>query len=95
MARPGEDTSSVRRAAEAESRRLWRLAGMGGTLVSEILGGTLLGWLLDYAFGTKPTLLIVFTVFGVIVGMTTFIRGALAQSRSTGSESSDSRRRFP
>jgi len=68
-----------RSAAEQESQRLWRLAGMGGTLASEILGGALIGWLLDLFFGTKPTLLIVFTMIGLIVGMTTFIRSALKQ----------------
>ena len=62
---------------------------MGGTLVSEIIAGAGIGWLLDLAFGTKPTLLIVFTVCGVIVGMTTFIRIALAQSQPTGPVSSD------
>ncbi len=68
-------------AADAESRRLWRLAGLGGAMTSEILGGTLLGWVLDYFCGTKPTLLIVGTVVGVIVGMTSFIRTAIAQSQ--------------
>ncbi|MBT8484485.1 MAG: AtpZ/AtpI family protein [Phycisphaerae bacterium] len=70
--------------ADAESRRLWRLAGMGGTLASEILAGTLLGWLIDKFFGTGPTWMIVLTVAGVIVGMATFIRSALKESGAAG-----------
>ena len=70
----------------AESRRLWRLAGMGGTLTSEILAGTLIGWGLDTLFDTGPTLLIILTIGGVVVGMTTFIRTATRESRRAAQE---------
>ncbi len=71
--------------AELERRRLWRLAGMGATLASEILAGTLIGWGLDALFGTKPTLLIICTILGVVIGMGTFLRTALRENRkSTG-----------
>ena len=56
---------------------LWRLSGMGLELATHILAGALLGWVLDYWLNTEPTLLIVGTIAGVIVGMTEFIRTAL------------------
>jgi len=62
--------------AEEQSRRMWRLTGMGWTLASEILAGAALGWFCDWLFGTKPTLLIICTVAGVLIGMITFIRAA-------------------
>ena len=37
--------------------------------------------LADAIFGTKPTLLVVGTVMGVVVGMVTFIRRAIAETR--------------
>lgn len=66
------------------SAGLWRLAGLGMTMTSEILGGALLGWVLDYLFGTKPVLLVVFTVLGVAVGMIGFIRSAIGASGDAG-----------
>lgn len=69
--------------AEQERRRLWRLAGMGGTLASEILAAALIGWGLDALFGTKPTLLIICTILGVVVGMGTFLRTALQENRKS------------
>ncbi|MCP3902324.1 MAG: AtpZ/AtpI family protein [Planctomycetes bacterium] len=70
--------------AEAESRRLWRLAAMGGTMASEILAGTLIGWAIDAIFGTKPMWIVICTIAGVIVGMATFIRSAMSESRQAG-----------
>jgi F0F1-type ATP synthase assembly protein I len=67
--------------AQAETTRLWRLAGMGGTMASEILAGTLIGFLLDKLFATAPTLLIAFTAGGVVVGLVTFVRSALRETK--------------
>lgn len=61
---------------DAESQRLWRLAGMGGTLASEILAGVVIGWGLDALFGTAPTMIVIFTTGGVLIGMITFVRSA-------------------
>lgn len=74
------DQTSLRERDEAERQRLWRLTGMGGTLATEVLAGAAIGWFLDRLFGTKPTLLVVFTVAGVVFGMTTFIRRAQRES---------------
>ena len=80
--------------AEAESQRLWRLAGMGVTMTSEILAGTLIGWVLDRVLGTDPTLLIVGTVAGIAIGLTTFFRRALAESRQAGRDAARIARRL-
>jgi len=70
------ERTSLRERDEAERQRLWRLTGMGGTLATEVLAGAAIGWLLDRVFGTKPILIVVCTVAGVVVGMVTFIRRA-------------------
>jgi len=80
--KPTPNTS--RSGAEAESRRLWRLASMGGTMASEILAGTLIGWGIDAIFDTKPTWIVIMTIAGVFVGMVTFVRSALKESRKAG-----------
>jgi F0F1-type ATP synthase assembly protein I len=67
--------------AQAEATRLWRLAGMGGTMASEILAGALIGFLLDKLFKTAPTLLIGFTAGGVVIGLVTFLRSALRETK--------------
>lgn len=66
-----------------EGRRLWRLAGMGMELASHVAGGALIGWLLDWLFSTKPTILIIGTVAGVLTGMTAFIRSALKATKAS------------
>ena len=74
------DQTSLRERDEAERQRLWRLTGMGGTLATEVMAGAAIGWFLDRLFKTKPTLLIVFTVVGVVFGMIMFIRRAQRES---------------
>jgi len=66
------------------SSGLWKLAGIGMTMTSEVIGGALLGWGLDYLFKTSPVLLIIFTLLGLGVGMTGFIRSALGASGDAG-----------
>lgn len=75
--------------AEQERQRLWRLAGMGATLTSEILAGALIGWGLDALFGTRPTILIVGTVLGVVVGLGSFIRLALRETRKSSRDATE------
>jgi len=54
---------------------------MGFTLTTEVAAGVLLGWLADWAFGFDRTFIIVGAIAGVLVGMTSFIRAALAENR--------------
>jgi len=55
---------------------------MGWTLASEIIAGAAIGWGLDWLLGTKPTLLIIGTVAGVVIGMLTFIRAATRANKA-------------
>lgn len=66
----------------ADSGQLWRLAGMGWTLASEIIAGVLIGWAVDHFSGrTAPWGVVVGAIAGVTVGMTTFFRSALRANR--------------
>ncbi|MCP4759898.1 MAG: AtpZ/AtpI family protein [Planctomycetes bacterium] len=72
-----------------DQNRLWRLSAMGFTLTTEVVAGTLLGWLADWAFGFERTWIIVGAVAGVLVGMTGFIHSAMAENRRLEKERRD------
>lgn len=54
---------------------------MGFELVTEVLVGVLIGWLIDHFFGTGPYGLIIGALLGVIVAMTNFLRQVLALNK--------------
>ncbi|HCA39012.1 MAG TPA: hypothetical protein DEO92_04965 [Phycisphaerales bacterium] len=54
---------------------------MGFTLATEVAAGTLLGWLVDWGFGFDRTFIVVGAIVGVLVGLSSFIRAALAENR--------------
>ena len=45
-------------------------------LVSAVLVGTIIGFILDKTFGTKPWLILIFFFVGVIAGITNVIKSA-------------------
>ena len=45
-------------------------------LVSAVAVGTIIGFILDKTFGTKPWLIIIFFFVGVVAGITNVIRSA-------------------
>ena len=45
-------------------------------LVSAVAVGTIIGFILDKTFGTKPWLILIFFFVGVIAGITSVIRSA-------------------
>jgi F0F1-type ATP synthase assembly protein I len=59
---------------------------MGFTLTTEVVAGVLLGWLADWAFGFEKTFIVVGAILGVLVGMTGFIRSAMAENRRAARE---------
>ncbi|MCA9290574.1 MAG: AtpZ/AtpI family protein [Phycisphaerales bacterium] len=79
MKPPDSDRSSAGREA---TRRLWRLSGMGLELASHVVAGLLIGWGIDHFAGTGRLWLIIGTVAGVVTGMASFIRGAMAETHS-------------
>ena len=58
-----------------------RVASLIWQSVTEVAAGALVGWLLDWAFGTEKIFLLIGGLLGIGVGMTTFIRSALKESR--------------
>ena len=45
-------------------------------LVSAVVVGTIIGFILDKTFGTKPLLILIFFFVGVVAGITNVIRSA-------------------
>ena len=54
---------------------------MSTELVSAVVGGTIIGFILDKTFGTKPWLIIIFFFVGVIAGIINVIRSAKNMQR--------------
>ncbi|MDG2422609.1 MAG: AtpZ/AtpI family protein [Phycisphaerales bacterium] len=55
--------------------------------ISEVASGAIIGWVLDWAFDTDRIFLLICGLIGIGVGMTTFIRTALKESRKAAQES--------
>ena len=49
---------------------------MSTELISAVAVGTIIGFILDNTFGTKPWLILIFFFVGVIAGITNVIRSA-------------------
>ena len=49
---------------------------LGTELVAAVIVGTIIGFILDNWFGTKPILIIVFFFFGAVAGITNVIKAA-------------------
>ncbi len=62
--------------------RLWKLSAMGFTMACEIVAGLVLGWLVDRWTGTDKVFLIIGTIMGILVGMTSFIRTAMKANKA-------------
>lgn len=67
-------------------KRLAEIASLGLVLPSSIAVGLFLGYFLDRWLGTAPWLLILFTLFGVISGFLTLVRGLRAIEREESRE---------
>ena len=59
----------------------WRMAGLGMQTSSEVVAGAGLGWVIDRWAGTSPTWLLVGGIAGIVVGLSTLIRGAMRANR--------------
>jgi F0F1-type ATP synthase assembly protein I len=65
--------------------QLYRMGTMGYELVLAIVVTGGVGWLLDWAFGTKPWLLVAGMLIGIVAGLYRFMREAGAALRQGGS----------
>ena len=54
---------------------------LGTELVAAVIVGTIIGFILDNWFGTKPILIIVFFLFGAAAGITNVIKAARKMQR--------------
>ncbi|WP_440931401.1 AtpZ/AtpI family protein [Candidatus Pelagibacter sp.] len=61
---------------EAKSSPIGTAFKLSTELVSAVVVGTIIGFILDKTFGTKPWLIIIFFFVGVIAGITNVIRSA-------------------
>lgn len=61
-------------ARRPDLRRLAELASLGLVLPSSIAVGLVFGYLLDRWLGTRPWLLLVFTVLGIASGLLSLVR---------------------
>ncbi len=88
-ARGGGEPGRTAQDPNAYSAGLWKVSGLGMTMLSEVLGGALIGFCLDYLFKTTPVLLVVFSLLGLVVALTGFIRAALGVSGQAGRDARD------
>jgi F0F1-type ATP synthase assembly protein I len=56
--------------------------GVATTFASEVAGGVLLGWAIDWMLDTRMTWIIVGAITGLVVGMVNFIRGAIKETNA-------------
>jgi ATP synthase protein I len=61
--------------------RLWDLSSIALTIPSAIAVGMFFGYWLDKWLGTKPWLIIIFTLLGVASGLMQFTRAAMKYNR--------------
>jgi len=61
--------------ARPDFRKLAELSSLGLMLPSSIIVGLFLGYVLDRWLGTRPWLLLVFTVLGIASGLVSLFRG--------------------
>ena len=55
----------------------WRMAGLAMQTSSEVIAGALIGWVVDRYFQTGRKGLLVGAICGIIVGLSSLIRGAV------------------
>ena len=72
--------SKIKKQSQLDSEKRGSFMGsafkLGTELVSAVAVGTIIGFILDSWFGTKPWFIILFFIIGVIAGMLNVIRVA-------------------
>ena len=71
--REAERTGQARKPADANEQLGQRVLS---TLIGGMLGGALIGWVLDRVFGTAPTLMITLIVLGTAGGFWSIVKMA-------------------
>ena len=72
--------SKIKKQVESESEKKGSFMGsafkLGTELVAAVVVGTIIGFILDSWFGTKPWLIVIFFFLGAAAGMLNVIRAA-------------------
>ncbi|MBG84382.1 MAG: hypothetical protein CMJ40_07550 [Phycisphaerae bacterium] len=63
--------------------------------ISEVAAAALIGWGLDWFFDTDKVFLLIGALVGIAVGITSFVRSALKESRRLSSQQRSSTTRKP
>ena len=70
------------RANEDEQIRIgWQMAGLGFEVATMVIGAAALGWLFDRWRGTAPNGILIASLVGIVVALTTLVRGTLRLNR--------------
>jgi len=79
---PADPNIARRKAAEEreEMRIGLRMMGLAWAMLSEVLAGTGIGWLVDHFWGTAPTGMTIGACIGIVVAMYSLIRGGLSMN---------------
>lgn len=75
--------------------KIWDLSSIALSIPSSIAVGMFFGYWLDKWLGTKPWMIILFTLFGVASGLMTFIRRAVKANREDERAAEEEARRGP
>jgi len=67
-------------------RRLAELSSLGLILPSSIIIGLFFGYWLDKLLGTHPWMLLIFTIFGIISGLSSLLRAVKKINSSSDKE---------
>ena len=72
--------SKIKKEVQSDSEKRGSFMGnafkLGTELVAAVAVGTIIGFILDNWFGTKPWLILIFFFVGVVAGMTNVIKSA-------------------
>jgi len=75
------ETARTKSATEREEMRIgFRMMGLAWAMLSEVLAGLGIGWLVDHFWGTAPTGMTIGACIGILVAMYSLIRGGLSMN---------------
>ncbi len=75
------DIARRKAASEREEMRIGlRMMGLAWAMLSEVLAGVGIGWLVDHFWGTRPTGMTIGACIGILVAMYSLVRGGLSMN---------------
>jgi F0F1-type ATP synthase assembly protein I len=78
---PDPERARRKAADEREEMRIGlRMMGLAWAMLSEVLAGAGIGWLVDHFWGTSPTGMTIGASVGILVAMYSLVRGGLSMN---------------